>query len=605
MSMKRILILVGVVIVTVSSPAFAQRRATIDRALSEAAAKGDSARRRVIVRYRTTIDSDVERSFESRGNKIRRRHRAASAFTAEVRAKDLASLASDPNIEGFSDDAVVSADAGFSLSSLPALSALGLNSVRQTLGLGTSLSQTGYGVGVAVIDSGIESVKDFEGRIVASYDFTGDTATSLFKSKDTFGHGTHVAGLIGGSGFTGSGRYMGMAPAVRLISLKVLDQDGRGYTSDVLEAIDFAIANRSKLGIDVINLSLGHPILESATTDPLVQAVERASRAGLVVVAAAGNIGRDRTTGKVAYAGITSPGNAPSAITVGGTAMQNTASRADDAIGYYSSRGPSVIDEFVKPDVVAPGDNMVSVGNPLSTIELKYPKLKVGDGSYVTLSGTSMASGVVSGIVALVIEANRRAGYGYWGQRPDLSPAAVKAILQYTAIGMKDPATGVEYDTLSQGAGQVNASGAIALAAAIDTTMPVGTPWLSRSVTPSTKINGQTLAWSQRILWGHHVLGGGVMLVNVPAFNINPTHIVWGADDHIVWGADDHIVWGADDHIVWGADDHIVWGADDHIVWGADDHIVWGADDHIVWGADDHIVWGASEMQDVSKGAKK
>jgi serine protease AprX len=548
--MKRILILVGVVATFLLPPdAYAQRRDKFDRALREAVAKGGKERRRVIVRYRSADAESVERSLKSRGSNVRRRHRGARAMTAEIHARDLAALAADPNIEGFSDDAIVRADASFVSSLLPALS---LNSVRQTLGLG-SLNTTGKGVGIAVIDSGIDSLKDFDYRLVASYDFTGMNVVMV--KGDRYGHGTHVAGLIGGSGLSAGGRYTGMAPGARLISLKVLDKDGQGYTSDVLEAIDFAIENRDKLGIDVINLSLGHPILESATTDPLVQAVERASKAGIVVVASAGNVGRDRATDKVAYAGITSPGNAPSAITVGGTFTNDTATRADDVIGHYSSRGPTVIDEFVKPDLVAPGDRMVSAANPLSTIASKYPGLRVGDGSYITLSGTSMASGVVSGVVALVLEANRNANYSYRTTGVDLSPGAVKAILQYTSILMKDE-SGVPVDTLTQGAGQLNAAGAIALAASIDPSVPVGSPWLSRAIVPTTKISGQSYEWSQRVLWGRRIVSGGVMLLREPAWNIvNP------ADDHIVWGADDHIVWGADDHIVWGADDHIVWGA--------------------------------------------
>ena len=120
--------------------------------------------------------------------------------------------------------------------------------------------------------------------------------------------------------------YPGVATNVNLIGLKVLDANGQGYTSSVISAIEFAVANRTQLGIDVINLSLGHPILEPSATDPLVQAVEAASRAGIVVVASAGNFGVDPATGQVGYAGITSPGDAPSAITVGAVDINGTAS---------------------------------------------------------------------------------------------------------------------------------------------------------------------------------------------------------------------------------------------------------------------------------------
>ena len=142
-----------------------------------------------------------------------------------------------------------------------------------------------------------------------------------------------MAGTIAGSGALSTNKaYHGLAPNVQLVVLKVLDASGAGYTSDVVRAIDFAVANKSKYGIDIINLSLGHPIYEPASTDPLVQAVERASKAGIIVLAAAGNNGVNPTTGQPGYAGINSPGNAPSAITVGAVSTSNTVTRKDDRI---------------------------------------------------------------------------------------------------------------------------------------------------------------------------------------------------------------------------------------------------------------------------------
>ena len=139
---------------------------------------------------------------------------------------------------------------------------------------------------------------EFTGRVTAFYDFTNGR-TLLTLPTDEYGHGTHVAGTIGGSGAnsSNSGSYHGLAPKVKFAVFKVLDGTGAGYTSDVIRAIDFAVANRNILGIDIINLSLGHPIYEPAGTDPMVQAVERASQAGIVVVAAAGNYGKNPSTG--------------------------------------------------------------------------------------------------------------------------------------------------------------------------------------------------------------------------------------------------------------------------------------------------------------------
>jgi subtilisin family serine protease len=129
---------------------------------------------------------------------------------------------------------------------------------------------TGYGIGVAVIDSGIEPGVDFDSRITAFYDFTRGGIKAV-APHDDYGHGTHVAGLVGSE-------YVGVAPYVRLIGLKVLDHKGQGTTDNVVRAIEFAVANRYVLGINLLNLSLGHPIYEAAATDPLVQAVEHAAR---------------------------------------------------------------------------------------------------------------------------------------------------------------------------------------------------------------------------------------------------------------------------------------------------------------------------------------
>ncbi len=169
-----------------------------------------------------------------------------------------------------------------------------------------------------------------------------------------------MADILGADGSDGSSKYRGVAPEVRFVGLKVLDQDGAGYASDVVAALEFATEHRYALGIDIINLSLGHPIYEPAGTDPLVQAVEAAVRAGIVVVTSAGNFGTHPAIGKVGYAGLTSPGNAPSAITVGSVDTRDTVMRADDRIPDYSSRGPTWYDAYAKPDLVAPGDELIA-----------------------------------------------------------------------------------------------------------------------------------------------------------------------------------------------------------------------------------------------------
>src|SRR5205814_226195 len=168
--------------------------------------------------------------------------------------------------------------------------------LRQTLGLPRTMNTTmpsGDGVTVAVIDSGIAPLADF--HITAFYDFTrGGIPTTPF---DDYGHGTHIAGLIASSGVLSNYEFVGIAPAVRLIGLKVLDKRGQGNTTDVIKAIEYVVANRSHLNVHMINLSLGHPIFAPAKDDPLVQAVEAASNAGLIVVVSAGNFGQNAKTG--------------------------------------------------------------------------------------------------------------------------------------------------------------------------------------------------------------------------------------------------------------------------------------------------------------------
>ena len=170
-------------------------------------------------------------------------------------------------------------------------------------------------------------------------------------------------------------RCRGSPPGVNFVALKVLDAEGRGRTSDVIRAIEFAIANRRRFGIDIINLSLGHPIFEPAATDPLVQAVEKAVQAGIIVVASAGNFGSDSRTGNVGYAGITSPGQRT--LRHHRRRLQppgHGRARRRSAGADYSSRGPTWYDGLAKPDVVAPGHQLLAELAPGSALANTYPQ---------------------------------------------------------------------------------------------------------------------------------------------------------------------------------------------------------------------------------------
>jgi serine protease AprX len=463
------------------------------------------------------------------------------------------------------------------------------------------LGYTGAGVGVAVIDSGVTGWHDdlttggAGQRVAAFVDFVQDQPVPY----DDYGHGTHVAGVIAGNGHDSYGVYSGVAPKANIIGLKVLDGAGAGYMSDVIAAIDWAIANRDAHNIRVINLSVGAPVTQSYLTDPLTLAAKRAVDAGVIVVAAAGNRGKN-AAGEIQFGGVTAPGNAPWVITVGNANTGGTVWRWDDTIANSSSRGPSAIDFGAKPDLVAPGTGIVSLNAPGSTLALQRPGALINGSrgvqpAYIAMSGTSMAAPAVSGTIALMLEAN-----------PNLTPNLAKAILQYTA----ESRTGI--DPLAQGAGFLNAFGAVNLAA--------------RFANPQYPLL-TTLNWSRHLIWGNHMISGGELLPGASAWALN---IVWGTlardGDNIVWGTilrdGDNIVWGTilrdGDNIVWGtlADgDNIVWGTlavdGDNIVWGTTagpaENVVWGTDcggsncSSVVWGTvaeGDNIVWGTAEAGD-------
>src|SRR5207253_8203910 len=470
----------------------------------------------------------VLKALGSRGVSIRRNHARIGRMAVELSRRDLKWLETLDGVDSLSLDAPVTAaplansefTEGRTFTSLGKGKSYGNqtvganslitgdgstfngNELRALLGVAND-AHRGAGVGIAVIDSGIAPVADLADRITAFYDFTNGQGGVPTTPVDGYGHGTHVAGLAAGSGLMSNGQYEGVAPDAHLIGLRVLDDSGSGSTSDVLAAVEFAIANKAALGIDIINLSLGHPPYESAATDPLVQAVQAATQAGIIVVVSAGNVGVNATTGQIGYAGILSPGNAPNAITVASAKPMGTLDPTDDLVANYSSRGPSWIDGYAKPDVAVPGQMLLAPAAPGSFLVTHYPSLLSADGNYIALSGTSMAAGVESGLVALVLEANREARPV--PTAPDLTANAIKAFMEYTAIPMHD-ATGADYDCLSHGAVRVDGQGVMALAQSVDTSVPVGSPWLTTAVVPSSTYDGVQIPWAQNLVWGNNIV---------------------------------------------------------------------------------------------------
>jgi serine protease AprX len=271
---------------------------------------------------------------------------------------------------------------------------------------------TGKGITIAILDTGVYPHKDLmepKQRIIAFVDFVNNRTDPY----DDHGHGTHCAGDAAGNGFLSQGLYAGPAPEANIVGVKVLDGQGGGKLSTVIKGIEWCVEKREELGIRILSLSLGTPALESYRYDPLAQAAERAWHLGLVVCAAAGNEGPHAGT-------ISSPGHDPVILTVGAADDKNTESLDDDEIAQFSSRGPTN-EGLVKPDLYAPGADIVSLNSPGSQIEMQLPENKVND-DYIRLSGTSMATPICAGIVALLLEAN-----------PYLSPNDVKSILMSTS----------------------------------------------------------------------------------------------------------------------------------------------------------------------------
>jgi serine protease AprX len=438
----------------------------------------------------------------------------------------------------------------------------------------------GRGVGIAVLDSGVmadhhsfdSNRADFAQRVIKSVDFTlvGDAQISgvrdwkagidgsmaivpesyaqwQFENKinsdyadfqDGFGHGTFVASIAAGSRIDkGPTDSSGIAPGADVISIKILADNGIGQVSDALAGIDWAIANRYKYNIRVLNLSLATDSTESYITDPLCRAVRSAVASGIVVVVAAGNFGKS-TDGRERFGSISSPGNEPTAITVGSANTYGTSSRLDESVNFFSSRGPTrgvfvksngvrQADNLLKPDLVAPGNKLIGAlstdwtGVRINDLIKRNPALQRDKNVYdagndtMMLSGTSIAAPVVAGTVALMLQAN-----------PSLTPPMVKAILQYSAQPLANA------NLLQQGAGLLNTQGAVDLASALrkdiaapfeksrlkigDSLIPAGVAFPA----PETKLNGQTIAWSRIVFaGGSHVLTGEDLFRKLQGFH--------------------------------------------------------------------------------------
>ena len=488
----------------------------------------------VIVKTGGTLTPAQAAQVTALGGDVTHRLPIISALAVRIPSRNLAKLAGLPFVAHVSPDGLVRKSDDFTV---------GSSEADQAPGWGQSggYQLTGQGVTVAVVDSGVANVPDLGGgspiaglnvggnRLVASFDFVPHPTPGAPPSPggpDPCGHGTHVAGIIAGNGSKSSDKksfrtFFGIAPEANVVSYRVLDQNGQTAVSTVIYALQQIVAYNANGGsssgnstnkddggknafspIRIVNLSLGHPVGESYTTDPLCQAVEAVYKAGIVVVCAAGNEGRANAANDpigsnegwgTAYGSIQSPANDPCVITVGATKSKD-GQRADDKIATYSSRGPSRLDLVLKPDVIAPGNKVISLDANNSTLDnyaggtndipqSLYQYVKKGDpvsNDYFQLSGTSMAAPVVAGAAALLLQAN-----------PSLTPDTVKARLMLSADKWADP-TGSP-DPLTYGAGYLNIPAALASTATA--TLPALSPTLIQNGDGSVSLVMDRAAW--------------------------------------------------------------------------------------------------------------
>ena len=438
----------------------------------------------------------------------------------------------------------------------------------------------GTGIGIAVIDSGVYPHDDLmsadmkSSRIAYSESFVpGDPNTG-----DAYGHGTHVAGILAGNGHdSASGypeQYVGIAPNANIINLRVLDANGGASDGAVIAAINRAIQLKNQYNIRVINLSLGRNVYESYTLDPLCQAVEAAWQSGIVVVVAAGNLGRDNSWGEQGYATIQAPGNDPNVITVGAMSPQGTWTRTDDVVASYSSKGPTLLDHILKPDIMAPGNKITSLLSPGSTLAGKAPSTAILTSTavnticdvslgvtscsttpvgsqYLQLSGTSMATPVVSAGAALMLQAN-----------PNLTPDTLKARMMRTAW-KGYPARGhshahdikgndymAQYDAFTIGAGYLDIQAALGDNTIVNGGAASPTVVFDPVSDTAKLVNGSSVVWGQTVVWGQGPVWADSVVWG--QFTIDDSLGIWG--NSVVWGQTTttacSMVWGQS--VVWG-----------------------------------------------------
>src|SRR4051812_37018663 len=372
------------------------------------------------------------------GGTITRELPIVGGYAAKVPANDLNTIARVPGVKAITWDRPTHVQsAPGATNNIPSVYKKA-TSGDKLAGVGGS----GFGVNVALIDTGVTALPDIANSIVpVTPDVLGLGNQSCLNlagdatCDDLYGHGTFMAGIIAGNGAASNGKYVGMAPGAGIISIKVAGATGASDVSTLIAALQWVVQNKATYNIRVLNLSLGTDSTQSYSVDPLDYAAEKAWQAGIVVNVAASNRGPAAST-------ISDPANDPFVITVGAIDDKGTNGPGDDALPNFTGRGPTATDGLAKPDVVAPGAHIVSLAAPGAAIPTQFPSTMAAP--YRRGSGTSMSTAVVSGLVAQMLSL-----------QPMLTPDRVKYELTSTAH------TDASTDRMAVGSGIVDGSRAL------------------------------------------------------------------------------------------------------------------------------------------------
>jgi serine protease AprX len=501
---KRLNLLVVTALLIAGVPLAAPHQQSATRVqplLREMAAQQPEQMVSVIVQ-KTAQDDRVKQAVIALGGRVTLDLNMINAFAAELTAQAATQLGNVDGVRWVSLDAPMvstdcTADCLTSDTNLKSVYAKAINANKVWLG---TPKRQGTGIGVAVVDAGINWQTDLytkygQNRVVANVRFNTDYNQTTF---DNFGHGSHIAGIVAGNGTVSNGKYVGVAPNANIINVKVSNDDGSATTATVVAGLQWVLENRTRYNIRVVNLSLDSTVSESYNTNPLNAAVEILWFNGIVVVVSAGNNGSGA---------IYPPANDPFVITVGSADDNGTPALTDDVVSSFSAYG-TMPDGSTKPDLVAPGRNIISlIGNVNGVIPTQHPANQV-DNTYFRMSGTSMSAPMVAGAAALLLE-----------DEPSLNPDQVKYRLMATANK-----SGWAYDATKAGAGYLDVYAAL------------------NGITTQTTNTGIA---ASRLLWTGPT---------PPVWNsVQWGSVQWGS---VQWGS---VQWGS---VQWGS---VQWGSD---YWG-------------------------------------